>query len=130
MTVELSFVDDLPAPVILDARRVSLDGHQHLRRLIIDNVLPAGTVLLQAQLARTFGVSRTPMREAFRMLQAEGLIDAETTPRARVRDLDPQELDQLYSVRIALESLGTRITAGRLTADEIVEATASLEVML
>lgn len=120
----------LPELVIGHPRSVSLDVHRHVRRLIIDNVLPAGSVLKQAQLAREFGVSRTPMREAFRMLQEEGLIEAETNQRARVRDLDLEELDQLYGARIALESLGARITAGRLTEPEVAHARALLDLML
>jgi DNA-binding GntR family transcriptional regulator len=105
---------------------VSIDLHNHLRRLIIENQLPPGEVLKQAQLARAFGVSRTPMREAFRMLQEEGLIDAEIDQRARVRDLDPNELDQLYSVRILLESLGVRLTAHNISEDEVADARAVL----
>ncbi|MDT0183952.1 GntR family transcriptional regulator [Microbacterium sp. ARD31] len=121
--------DILPLPVFDDPRRVSLDLRDHVRRLIIDELLPAGTILKQAELARAFGVSRTPMREAFRMLLEEGLIDAETNQRARVRELDPGELDQLYGVRIALESLGARITAGRVTAREADEAREMLAAM-
>lgn len=128
MTAEQAFVE-LPMPVFTDPRRVSTDLHHHLRRLIIDSRLPAGSVLKQAQLARVFGVSRTPMREAFRMLQEEGLIDTETNQRARVRDLDPNELDQLYGVRIALESLAARITAGRISDEEANEARAALSAM-
>lgn len=122
-------LEDLPVPVFDDPRRVSIDLRNHLRRLIIDNRLPAGEVIKQAQLARTFGVSRTPMREAFRMLQEEGLIEAETNQRARVRELDVIELDQLYSVRIMLESLGARLTAGHISASEQAQARELLEEM-
>lgn len=119
----------LPRPVLVDPRGVSVELHAHLRRLITDGDLPEGTVLKQAELARDFGVSRTPMREAFRMLQEEGLIDAEQNQRARVRELHPDELDQLYGVRITLESLGARITAGRITDAEIEAAYATLGTM-
>ena len=122
-------VHTLPLPALSDPRRVSVDVHHHLRRLIIDAVLPAGSVLKQAELARIFGVSRTPMREAFRMLQEEGLIEAETNQRAHVRDLDPNELDQLYSARITLECLGVRITAGRITPIEVTQAHQALRTM-
>lgn len=119
-------IDELPKPELNDPRRVSVDLRDHMRRLIFDNVLQPGDVLKQAALARAFGVSRTPMREAFRMLQEEGIIVVEVDQRAQVRGLDPNELDQLYGVRIALEALGTRLTAGRLDADEVIEAKASL----
>jgi DNA-binding GntR family transcriptional regulator len=115
--------------VIADPRSTSLEVHAHLRRLIIDSVLPPGAVLKQAELARAFEVSRTPMREAFRMLQEEGLIDADPNQRARVRGFDPVELDLLYATRITLESLGCRLTAGRLTAAEAAEAREGLDEM-
>jgi DNA-binding GntR family transcriptional regulator len=111
-------LDDLPRPSFTAPGAVSTTLHQHLRRLIVQNLLPGGATLKQAELARTFGVSRTPMREAFRMLQEEGLVYAVTNQRARVRGLDAEELDGLYGVRISLEVLGARITAGRLTPEE------------
>lgn len=121
--------EGLPTPVFTDPRRVSMDLHDHLRWLILENLLPPGEILKQAQLARVFGVSRTPMREAFRMLQNEGLIEVEVDQRAKVRELDGNELDQLYSVRIVLESLGTRLTAGRLNRDEHDQALSLLHTM-
>lgn len=127
--MSITSLDDLPMPAIGDPRTVSMDVHRHLRRLIIDNVIPAGSVLMQAQLARVFGVSRTPMREAFRMLQEEGLISTEANQRALVRELDPDELDQLYGMRIVLESLGAQLTAGRLTDDELAAAMSALDDM-
>jgi DNA-binding GntR family transcriptional regulator len=115
-------IRDLPQPVFSERRRTSLEVHAHLRQLIIDSALPPGTVLKQAELARQFNVSRTPMREAFRMLQAEGLIEADLNQRGRVRGFDPEELDQLYGARITLESLAARITTGRMSSEEVDEA--------
>ena len=69
------------------------------------------------------------MREAFRMLQEEGLIQADPNQRAVVRGMDGEELDQLYSTRIALESLGARITTGRLEQPEVDEITQCLADM-
>lgn len=117
------------APIIRDPRTTSLVVHSRLRKLIIDGDIPPGTELKQAQLAREFGVSRTPMREAFRMLQAEGLIDADVNQRGRVRGLNPQEIDELYAARISLEVLAVRVTTGRLTSTEIDNANGLLEAM-
>ncbi|MFE4835835.1 GntR family transcriptional regulator [Arthrobacter sp. NPDC056691] len=111
-------LEGLPRPIFTSPRTTSMELHAHLRRLIIDSALPPGAVLKQAELARTFAVSRTPMREAFRMLQEEGLIEADLNQRARVKGLDATELDQLYAARISLESLGCRLSTGFLTADE------------
>lgn len=122
-------VDNLQLPHLTETRQTSLEVHAHLRQLIMDGALSPGTVLKQAELARRFGISRTPMREAFRRLQEEDLIAADPNQRAVVRGMDGEELDQLYSTRIALESLGARITTGRLDEQEIEEAEQCLRDM-
>ncbi|QII00308.1 GntR family transcriptional regulator [Rhodococcoides fascians A21d2] len=110
---------DIPAPVFTDRRSTSIEVHKHLRNLILDSTLPPGTPLKQAELARMFGTSRTPLREAFRMLQEEGLIDADLNQAGRVRGFDPNEIEQLYAARIALEALGVRVSTGYLTDVEM-----------
>lgn len=91
-------------------RRLALDVHARLREMILHGELLPGTVVLQAELARSLGVSRTPMREAFRLLQEEGLIDARPDQRARVRGIDEEDLDSVYSGRIMLETLAVSMT--------------------
>lgn len=120
---------NLPAPERTHPRHTSLDVHAHLRRLILDGTLPPGTELKQAKLARVFSVSRTPLREAFRMLQEEGLIEADVNARGRVTGFNAAELDALYAARIMLEGLGVRITAGRLNRGEVQDASAQLHDM-
>ncbi|MEU9349143.1 GntR family transcriptional regulator [Streptomyces sp. NPDC048278] len=119
----------MPRPVISHPRRTSIEIHDHLRWLILDGVLPPGTELKQAELARAFDVSRTPLREAFRMLQEEGLITADINHRGRVTGLDVADLDCLYAARISLEAMGVRVTAGHLTRQEVQEASAHLHDM-
>jgi DNA-binding GntR family transcriptional regulator len=114
---------------ISDPRRTSIDVHAHLRELITSGVLPPGTELKQAELARVFAVSRTPLREAFRMLQEEGLISAEPNQRSYVLGFDPDELELLYAGRITLECLGVRLTAGHMARDEERTATAAIREM-
>ncbi|SFL36807.1 GntR family transcriptional regulator [Geodermatophilus ruber] len=119
-----------PRPEIADPRQTSVQIHRHLRDLITTGTLPPGTELKQAELARLFQVSRTPLREAFRMLQEEGLIAAEPNQRGRVTELDVDELDQIYGSRIALEGFGVRLTTGRLSPEEADDARATLARML
>ncbi|GAA4769896.1 GntR family transcriptional regulator [Actinomycetospora chibensis] len=114
---------------INDPRQTSVSVHAYLRDLIISGTLPPGTQLKQAELARVLAVSRTPLREAFRMLQEEGLISSEPNQRSRVLGLDAEELDSLYAARITLESLGARLTAGRLSREEIRGATSAFKEM-
>jgi len=66
-------------------------------------------------LAREIGVSRTPIREAMRMLQNEGLVDAEPNSRARVRGFNASVLDAVYALRVFLEPLGIALSIPRMS---------------
>jgi DNA-binding GntR family transcriptional regulator len=94
--------------------------HGRLRQLILEGVIAAGTSINQVTLASDLGVSRTPVREAIRMLQEEGLVDAQPQKRARVAGFDPMHLETVYTQRILLESLAASITAEQAT-DELIE---------
>ncbi|UOZ06945.1 GntR family transcriptional regulator [Amycolatopsis sp. WQ 127309] len=118
-----------PGLRIGDPRQTTVELHAYLRHLIIGGTFPEGTELKQAELARILAVSRTPLREAFRMLQEEGLISADPNRRSRVLGLNPEQLDSLYAVRITLESLGVRLTAGSLDRSELRAATSCLQEM-
>jgi DNA-binding GntR family transcriptional regulator len=123
-------LDNIAVPELLrHPREISSELHTHLRRLINDGAIAPGTELNQADLARRFNVSRIPMREAFRMLQQEGLIEVQLNQRATVHDLDADVVDQLYGMRITLESLGARITAGNMTDEEARLAGGCLTMM-
>lgn len=110
-------------------RRLALDVHARLRDMILSGALPPGSVLLQAEMARKLGVSRTPMREAFRLLQEEGLIDARPDQRARVRAVDPEDLDGVCGARIMLETLAVSVTAKSLAAGDVARMGEALKRM-
>lgn len=90
-----------------------------IRSAILNGKFAAGEAINQAQLAVQFGVSRTPLREALRMLQAEGLLVGEINQRMRVATISPREIDSLYATRILLECFGIAVTVPRLTAPEL-----------
>jgi DNA-binding GntR family transcriptional regulator len=90
-----------------------------LRERILNGVYPPGSVLTQVTLAQELGVSRTPLREAIRRLEAEGLIESEQNRRARVRTVQPEELDVIFTERILIETTGIRVTAPRFTEDDL-----------
>lgn len=84
-----------------------------VRRLIIDGHWPQGLRLVESQVADELGVSRNPVREAFRSLQAEGLIELEPRRGARVAVLTAEEAGHLFDVRGALEELAAGLAARR-----------------
>jgi DNA-binding GntR family transcriptional regulator len=102
----------------------SLDGtsaeavHRQLRQAILRGELAPGAEMSQVQLAHELGVSRTPLREALRMLQREGLIEAEANRRVRVSPFSIEDLEQLYALRIVNEALGIRLTVPAMTSED------------
>jgi DNA-binding GntR family transcriptional regulator len=86
------------------------DLYVALREEILNGRLAEGEPLSQVKLAEQWGVNRTPLREALRMLQREGLIDAQYNRRARVSRLSTPDLEELYAERIITETLGIRLT--------------------
>src|SRR6185312_6200091 len=78
---------------------------EQLREAIIMGELPAGTPLRLDELARSLGMSISPIREAVRQLEALGLAKHVPHQGARVLDFDVEELRDLFQIRLALESL-------------------------
>jgi DNA-binding GntR family transcriptional regulator len=91
---------------------------EQLREAIILGELPAGTPLRLDELARSLGMSISPIREAVRQLEALGLAKHVPHQGARVLDFDADELRDLFEVRLALESLAVRRAAERFTESD------------
>jgi DNA-binding GntR family transcriptional regulator len=96
-------------------RQTAVDVHEALRNSILSGRIKPETILSQVEVARALRVSRTPVREAMRMLQEEGLVVAEPNFRGRVLGFDPKEIEALYMRRIALEAMGVAITVQHMT---------------
>ncbi|MHC4876773.1 MAG: GntR family transcriptional regulator [Planctomycetota bacterium] len=79
-------------------------AYQHLRERLLSGELTAGTQLSEPDLAKQLGMSRTPVREALRQMENEGLLDYAPRFGAMVRVPDREELGEMYAVREALES--------------------------
>lgn len=97
----------------------SLVVYRALRSDILDGLIPAGSPVSQVQLAKRFGVSRGPVREALRLLQQEGLIEAEVNHRARIARVSHEVIEGISSQRIVLEALGIGVTVPELSDEEI-----------
>ena len=93
--------------------------HEYLRRLILDGAIPDGASLSQVELAERLGVSRTPLREAMKMLQAEGIVEGDHGRRTRVTALDVGDVDTVYGVRVLMEGAGVLVTVPHLDRAKI-----------
>jgi DNA-binding GntR family transcriptional regulator len=82
---------------------------------IVTGRIPLGTRLRQEDLAARYGVSRTPIREALRQLQAIGLVEQMGHRGALVRSFSPDECRNIFLVRAELEGLAAERAAGALT---------------
>ncbi|WP_122602716.1 GntR family transcriptional regulator [Pseudomonas viridiflava] len=100
---------------------------EKLRNAIIDGSLPSGTALRQQELATLFGVSRMPVREALRQLEAQSLLRVETHKGAVVAPLITEDAVDAYSLRILLESEALRLSIPHLTAEDLAAARSYIE---
>ncbi len=91
----------------------------HLRTLILNHYFKPRDRLLQDELAKLLGVSRTPIREALVKLASEGLVTFSPYKGASVVDFSIEDLNQIYTVRIALESYAAFLAAQRIRVEQI-----------
>jgi DNA-binding GntR family transcriptional regulator len=108
-------------------RNASIAATELIRQAIIDGRLNPGQRLKEEELARELGISRTPVREALLMLQAEGLVDAAPNRSATVHSYSAEDLDDLYKLRAVLEGYATRRAAARLADETIADLRESCE---
>lgn len=94
---------------------------ERLRREIYEGVREPGSKVVQTDVAREYGVSATPVREAMRDLVNEGLLTAEPHRAARVRALDPAEAVDINELRLVLEPYAASIAALHISTAEIDE---------
>jgi DNA-binding GntR family transcriptional regulator len=94
-----------PVPV----KRLGDTVYETLAEAIASGQLPEGSKLFEDEIAKQMGVSRTPVREAFRQLAKAGLVDADLYRTPVVRRLTRQDIDEVYDLREALEPLAFRL---------------------
>jgi DNA-binding GntR family transcriptional regulator len=92
-----------------------------LRDLIVEGVLEPGSRISERELCARFGISRTPLREALKVLAREGLVELLPNRGARVARLDPKDVADMFDLMGVLESLAGRLAAQRITAAELDE---------
>jgi GntR family transcriptional regulator, rspAB operon transcriptional repressor len=93
--------------------------YAHVRNAILDGEFVAGSAMSQVSLANELGISRTPLREALRVLQGEGLISSEPGRRVRVAAVTPEDLEELCIIRVTLEAQALRLAVPRLGSEDL-----------
>lgn len=111
----------------LPLRRKPIERHQTLREKILETiresilkgVLKPGEKVAEPELAERFGISRTPIREAFRQLESEGYLTVIPRKGAVVTALSERDVTEFYAIKSILEGYAARLAAVNLTPREI-----------
>ncbi len=109
--------------------KVNLNDYKPLRDVIFDTLreaiivgeLKPGERLMEVKLAQKMGVSRTPVREAIRKLELEGLVEMLPRKGAHIADLSIKDIMDVLEVRATLDGLASSLSASRISDDEIKE---------
>ncbi len=119
----------LPAPTrdrLNGSRRANLHATVvgRLRDLVVEGTLMPGTRIAERQLCESLGISRTPLREALKVLASEGLIDLLPNRGARVARLDERDVENMFQVMGALEALAGSLACTHISEAELAEIAA------
>jgi DNA-binding GntR family transcriptional regulator len=95
------------------------DVAERLRTQIFAHELAPGSWLDEQSLAQQFGISRTPMREAIKVLASEGLVTTKMNRGAYVTEVDRGDLEQIFTVLALLEGQAARETAAKATEEDL-----------
>ena len=98
---------------------LAIEIARHLREQIISGALPAGERVNETRITRELALSRSPVREALRILESEGLVTLEPHRGARVRAVSEQDLEEIFDVRLMIESHGVLRHLHRLAPDAL-----------
>jgi len=100
-----------------------------LRECIIEGILPPGHRLQPGELSQSMNVSRTPVREALRRLEAEEFLMPQSRKGLIVRELSGKELTEIFQIREELEGLAARLAAQNITEFELASLEKIVEEM-
>ncbi len=94
---------------------------ERIRDMIFDGDLKAGTRVPEKSLCQTFGISRTPLREALKVLAADGLITLQPNRGAWITKLTPEDVDELFPIMGSLEALSGELACRNATDEDVAE---------
>ncbi|WP_339185408.1 GntR family transcriptional regulator [Paenibacillus sp. FSL R5-0701] len=107
---------DFSLPVRMSAKERAFS---QIQRWIIDGTLQPGEKLIDAEMAESLGVSRTPIREAFQLLEVQGLVSMHPGKETKVTNIEKNDIFKMYSTMAALQALAAEITAQTIVPEQI-----------
>ncbi|RMR54887.1 GntR family transcriptional regulator [Pseudomonas cichorii] len=107
--------------VVEDSETLSENVFRRIQAAIVKGEIAPGSKISEPELARTYGISRGPLREAIHRLEGQRLLVRVPHVGARVVSLSHAELIELYEIRESLEGMACRLAAERMTAEQIDE---------
>jgi DNA-binding GntR family transcriptional regulator len=93
-----------------------------IRNAICDGLLESGEALVETELARQLGVSKTPVREALMKLEADRLVERIPNTGSYVRPVRVEDIEDIYAVKRELEALAVRLATPKMTPEDAAEA--------
>lgn len=114
-------------PAAEDSETLSENVFRRIQAAIIKGDIAPGSKISEPELARTYGISRGPLREAIHRLEGQRLLVRVPHVGARVVSLSHAELIELYEIRESLEGMACRLAAERMTLEEIDDLRRVLE---
>ena len=118
-----------PTIALLQSSSLTTVVQQEIERAILVGEYPPGSKLIEASLAEKMGVSRGPVREAFRMLEEAGLVRNEKNRGVFVRDIPIDEAVEIFDLRAAMDELVGRQLAKNITPAELKEIKGLVDAM-
>lgn len=119
----------MQAPILIETRTLAEQIAARMRDDVLSGQLAAGRRLSQEALAEQYAVSRVPVRDALRMLHAEGLISTHPRFGTTVAPLSVPDLEELYEMRVALEPVVARLATPNVRPRDRDEMARQLEIM-
>lgn len=93
--------------------------YDYLLEAIVSNKIPPGTPIVESEIASELQMSRTPIREALKELEAEGLVSRYPSRGTVVSEITPYDVEEIFTLRITLEVLALQLAWEKIPVDEL-----------
>lgn len=109
----------IPAKKRIQRQSLHLEVADNLREMIVEGVLPPGQRISEGDLCEQFGISRTPMREALKVLASEGLVEIKPNRGTRVSEITAEDINELFEAVSGIERLCGELATAKLTDTDL-----------